>query len=106
MFDQIIEQKIQEAIRNGEFDDLEGAGQPLHLVDESDIPPESRLAYRILKNSGYLPEEMQIRKDIKSLEQMLLDLPDDQNERRLELLASINENWARYHAVIARRRKL
>ena len=51
----IAEQKIQEALRNGEFDDLPGKGEPLHLEDESGIPEELRLAYKILKNADCLP---------------------------------------------------
>lgn len=104
MFDGLIEQKIQEAIRRGEFDALEGAGQPLHFDDE-DVPPESRMAYKILKNAGIVPEEMQIRKDIMSLEQLIDDLPAGEGDKRLQLMSRLNENWARYHAAMDKRRR-
>jgi len=45
----IAERKIQEAILNGELDNLPGKGKPLQLEDESGIPKELRLAYKILK---------------------------------------------------------
>lgn len=57
----IIEEKIQEAIRKGEFDNLPGAGRPLQLEDASGVPEELRTSYKLLKNAGMIPEEMQIR---------------------------------------------
>jgi hypothetical protein len=69
----IAEQKIQDAMRDGEFDDLEGKGRPLKLEDDSNVPQELRMAYKILKNSGHLPpeleEEREIRRDIDLLSQ-------------------------------------
>lgn len=50
----VAEQKIREAIEQGLFNNLPGAGSPLQLDDLSHLPPESRMAYTILKNSGYL----------------------------------------------------
>jgi hypothetical protein len=47
-----------EAVSRGEFDDLPGAGRPLDLNDDPLVPQELRVAYRILKNAGYLPPEV------------------------------------------------
>lgn len=58
MLDSIAERKIAEAIANGELDDLPGAGKPLELDDDALIPEDLRMAYRILKNAGYAPEEI------------------------------------------------
>jgi len=57
----VAEQKIQEALRNGEFDHLPGTGKPLTMEDLSHLPPEIRMAYTILKNSGFVdtPQDMQ-----------------------------------------------
>lgn len=104
MFDGVVEQKIQEAMRQGDFDNLAGSGQPLVFGDE-DVPPESRMAYKILKNAGFVPEEMQIRKDIAALEQLLDELPAGEGDRRLELMARLNQNWARYYAALDKRRR-
>ena len=62
MFDQIAERKIAEAIARGELDDLPGAGQPLHLTDDALIPEDLRMAYRILKNAGFVPQEIEGKK--------------------------------------------
>jgi hypothetical protein len=50
----VAERKIEEAAAAGAFDDLPGAGSPLHLEDLSHIPPEMRAAYIILRNAGCL----------------------------------------------------
>lgn len=103
-FDLIVEQKIQAAMRQGEFDNLPGAGQPLNLEEDGDIPPESRMAYKILKNAGVLPEEVQLRKDLKSLEALVQEIPLNETEHRQALLAKINAGWARYHAAMEKRK--
>jgi hypothetical protein len=57
----VAEQKILEALQNGEFDRLPGTGKPLVMEDLSHLPPETRMAYTILKNSGFVdaPRDMQ-----------------------------------------------
>ena len=71
MFDQIAERKIAEAIANGELDNLPGAGQPLDLDDDALVPEELRLAYRILKNAGFVPAEVDGLKQIGQLEALV-----------------------------------
>jgi hypothetical protein len=70
-FEAIVEQRIVEAARRGDFDDLPGAGQPLELDDDRLIPEELRIAYRILRNAGYVPPEVQILKDVAELERLV-----------------------------------
>lgn len=67
----IAEQRIQEAIRNGAFDDLSLKGQPLTKEDLSGVPEELRMGFKILKNAGYLPEELQLRQEILALSDLL-----------------------------------
>lgn len=68
MLEFIAEQRIAEAIANGELDDLPGAGLPLDLDDDALIPEDLRLAHRILKNAGYLPPELETLNEIAQLE--------------------------------------
>lgn len=79
IIDHLAEQHIQQAIERGELDDLQGTGHPLQLDDDSMIPPELRAAYRILKNSGFLPPELELHREIHAAEELLLriDDPDD-----------------------------
>ena len=72
LLDQLAEEHIREAQQQGAFDDLPGAGQRLVLDDDSAVPPELRAAYRLLRNAGYLPPELQLRRDIADVEQLLM----------------------------------
>ncbi len=58
MLEFIAEQRIAEAIANGELDDLPGAGKALELDDHALVPEELRVAHRILKNAGVAPPEV------------------------------------------------
>ena len=71
LLDQWAERHILDAQRQGEFDDLPGSGQPLKLDDDSHVPPELRAAYRMLKNAGCLPPELEQRKEAIELSQLL-----------------------------------
>ena len=69
--DLLAEQKIAEAIERGELDDLPGAGRPLDLDDDALVPEELRLAYRILKNAGYVPAEVSELNELAQLERLV-----------------------------------
>lgn len=71
LIDTLAEEQILSAIRRGEFDDLPGEGQPLMLDDDSVIPEELRVAYRLLRNAGCLPPELTLRNEIQQLEALL-----------------------------------
>ena len=89
LLNQIAEARIQEAIDRGDLRGLPGEGQPLHLDDDSAIPEELRAAYRLLKNSGFLPPELQLRREMREAEHLLQQLPENDRSRaraRLELL--------------------
>src|SRR3954471_15880318 len=71
MFDSIAEKKIAEAIERGEFKDLPGEGKPLELDDDAHVPEDLRVAYRILKNAGYVPPEVQNLREVGELERLV-----------------------------------
>jgi hypothetical protein len=80
VFDKIAEERIREAIERGELDDLPGKGKPLNLEDDSHIPPDLRLAYKILKNADCLPPELELRKEIRTTEALLSGIQDTQEK--------------------------
>lgn len=90
LVDKIAERHIREAERRGEFNDLPGAGKPLALEDDSQVPVELRTGYRLLRNAGYLPPELQLNREIKEAEQLLACVRDpgerSEAERRLRCL--------------------
>jgi len=81
LLDQLAEEKINEAITRGEFSNLPGQGLPLQLEDYSIVPEELRMAFKILKNSGFVPPDLPLRNEITKLE---LDLHrcSDKEERK------------------------
>ena len=89
-FERIVEQRIADAIGRGELDNLPGHGRPLELDDDSFVPAELRLAYRILKNAGFLPEQIALRRQIFDLEQVLGESEGEADRlhamKRLDLL--------------------
>ncbi len=82
VFDKIAEQKIREAMENGEFDDLPGKGQPLELEDDRHLPQDIRMAHKILKNADVLPPELELRKEILTIEEMLDGVRDTKEKYR------------------------
>ncbi|MEI2394361.1 MULTISPECIES: DnaJ family domain-containing protein [Paenibacillus] len=67
----LAEQRIQEAMRSGEFANLPGHGKPLELEDLSGVPEDLRMSYKIMKNAGLLPEEVSLRAECVTLEELL-----------------------------------
>ncbi len=90
IFERIAENKILEAIEAGAFNNLPGRGKPLKLEDDSQVPPELRMAYRIMKMADCLPPELELRREIVQLQDLMAALPDEQaklhNLRRLNFL--------------------
>lgn len=80
ILDKIAEERIREAAERGEFDDLPGKGKPLALEDDSHLPPDIRLAYKVLKNANCLPVELQLRKEIRTTEALLSGIKDTQEK--------------------------
>ena len=79
----IVEKKIMEAQRNGEFDDLPGHGEPMEYKEDRHIPEDLRLAYKILKNANCLPPEVEEKKEIRQMEDMLDNIPDEKEKYKL-----------------------
>src|SRR5574340_284720 len=89
-FERIAENRILEAIEAGLFDNLKGKGQPLKFEDDSHIPPELRMAYKILKNADCLPPELELRQEIITLQDLVASMEDEAEKllqmRRLNFL--------------------
>ncbi len=81
-FQRIAERRIEKAIRDGVFDDLPGAGKPLELEDDSHVPEDLRIAYKILKNANFVPPEVSLRKEIAKAEDLLAGMEDTKAKYR------------------------
>ena len=101
LIDQLAEARIQEAIQRGELRGLPGEGQPLRLEDDSAIPEELRAAYRLLKNAGFLPPELQLHREVRQAEQLLQQLPEsDRSPARARL------EWLQMRLAASRRQPM
>jgi len=76
-FSRIAENRIREAMEQGEFDNLPGAGQPLSLEEYFATPEDMRMAYSVLKNANCRPLEVELLAEIARLEQAVAAAPDD-----------------------------
>jgi len=103
IFQQIALEKIEEAIKNGEFENLAKQGQPLDLSALASIPPELRAAYTIIKNSGLVPEEVQLLKEIAELKEKIGLCTD--SEQSSALIKKLRETELKYELQLELRRK-
>jgi DnaJ homologue, subfamily C, member 28, conserved domain len=102
LFQRLAEQRILEAQRKGEFDNLPGKGKPLELEDLSWVPDDLRIGYKVLKNAHVLPPEVELLKDIRILEDLLKHI-EDTGERKA-LAKSIQ--WKMIHLDMLKRRAM
>lgn len=79
-----MEGAIQNAINRGEFDNLKGKGKPLDLNEYFDTPEEIRLGYSLLKNAGFVPEEVQLINLINELKVKIRNAKDDKTLKGLQ----------------------
>ncbi len=82
--EKIAEERIKQAIENGEFDQLEGFGKPVDNSDYFNAPPEERITWHILKNAGVVPEEIVLHKKIYHLIDLLKKDADPQSKLMLQ----------------------
>lgn len=80
LIDQWAERHIQEALQAGDLDNLPGQGSPLCLEDDSQVPADLRTGYRLLKNAGCLPAELQLRRDALDIMDLLNAVGDSGDE--------------------------
>jgi uncharacterized protein (UPF0128 family) len=89
-FEKIVEERIKKAQKEGAFDDLEGIGKPFALEEnQQQVPDDCRLAYKILKNAGFLPPEIELKKKITQAE-LLLEATDAASFEHREIKKKLN----------------
>ncbi|MFH1983905.1 MAG: DUF1992 domain-containing protein [Pseudomonadota bacterium] len=81
-FNKIIEERIRMAQERGDFEDLPGTGKPIHFDDDSHIPEDLRMAYKVMKNADFIPEEIALKKQIQSAQELVAGMPDSGEKYR------------------------
>ena len=96
----IAERRIEEALREGLLQVEHWRNRPLPEEDFRLVPEDLRMAFKILKNAGYLPPEIETRKEIHRLEELIAATEDEHTRvsqlRKLEFLVmKMNRTRAR-----------
>lgn len=78
-----IEEIIRSAIEAGEFDNLRGKGKPQNLDDYFAAPEDVRAGYALLKNNDFIPQEVELLKEIGGLREKIKSCPDEAERKRL-----------------------
>lgn len=67
----IVEDLIKKAQRDGQFDNLPGAGKPLPPDEFAHYPEDIRMVMRILKNSGHDDEAQFVKEEMSDLQNQM-----------------------------------
>jgi DnaJ-like protein len=97
----LAESKIRAAMSRGEFDDLRGRGEPLPLDDMSRVPADLRMGFKLLRNAGCLPPELEARKEVARLGGLVASAGDPRERAQLCSLRADAE--LRYRLLVERR---
>ena len=97
IFEKIAEDRIQEAMRNGEFDNLPSKGKPISLDYWLSLPPDIRAGLMVLKNSGFVPEEVQLLNEIEDLREKLAACSDEAEQKALR--KALEETRLKYNLI-------
>lgn len=86
--EKIAEKRIKEAQEKGEFEDLPGQGEPLKIDDDRHVPEDLRIAYKILKNADCVPPELEAKKEVRNMQELLEGITDE--KEKYNLIKKIN----------------
>ena len=90
----LAERRIEEAMREGKFDNLAGAGKPLDL-EPMPADEDARLAWwalHVLKQNDFTPEEVRWRKQLDRYRDEIAAAP---SESRLKALVAAHNEMVR-----------
>ena len=75
--DEQIAQSLRDAQRSGELQSAASWGKPLDLADGyAQTPDELRMAFKALKDAGFVPPEVETMKQIAALREVIAAAPD------------------------------
>ena len=99
--EKFVEEQVRRAIEAGEFDNLAGRGKPLDLRAYFETPEDLRMAYSILKSNNFVPEEVELLKEIDALKKRLESSSDEQ--RNSSIRKKITEKTLTFRMLIDKR---
>ena len=96
------DEAIRAAMERGDFDNLSNKGKKLNLDDYFNTPEEQRVGFSILKNAAYIPEEVQLLKEIGELQEKLAQVSEE--SERKKLLKEIEGRRLKYNLLMERKK--
>jgi len=99
----LAESKIRAAMARGEFENLPGRGRPLPADGLARVPSELRLGFKLLRDAGCLPPELEARRDVARLGALIAASGDAEERARLSALRADAE--LRYAVLVERRHR-
>lgn len=96
------DEAIRAAMERGEFDNLSNKGKKLNLDDYFNTPEELRVGFSVLKNADYVPEEVQLLREIGEIQEKLAQTSEE-TERKM-IIKEIESRRLKYNLLLERRR--
>ena len=93
----IADRKIREAMEEGAFEHLEGAGRPLDLTENPFEDRSMRMAHRLLRNNGFAPPWIEEAREIEAERRRLEACPDTASEDFVGRVAALNRRILCYN---------
>lgn len=98
-----IEEKISQAIADGEFENLKGKGEPIDLNAYFNTPAEYRMGHSVLKANNFVPEEVEILREVGLLKEKIKDVTDEAEKKNLNKI--LNEKQLALSIMLERNRR-
>jgi hypothetical protein len=106
-WEKLANNRIDEAIAAGEFDNLPGLGKPLDLAEYFSQPAAERVGVHLLKNAEVMPPEVELLRQIAALEEALTACAASEMDaaRRDRMKAELQEKRVAFALAMERRRR-
>lgn len=82
-FSHVADKRLREAIAQGEFENLPGAGKALNLEQYFSAPEDLRLAFSLLKNAHCVPAEVELLNEVSRLRHAIAETADSSTRQDL-----------------------
>jgi hypothetical protein len=90
----LVEARIRKAMAEGEFDNLPGKGKPIDLSKYYGVPEHLRIAYHMMKGSGYIPEEVRLKKEMEILKEKIKQCNSEEEKHKfMKELTKISQQF-------------
>lgn len=94
LYESWIDRQIREAQERGAFDNLPGAGRPLHLDDDPDWWIKAKIKRENLEPA--LPGPVLLRREVENIQDALVDVADEATARAI--VEALNDRIRGYYA--------